>query len=329
MTPRTRHRIKWTFITLVLLVVAGLVGGELFARFYLGLGDPPLSMGDATVEYLNKPGEYRRFGNQIYVNRYSMRSPEIDKKKADPRQLRVLVLGDSVVNGGALSDQSELATTLLVPRLEAALKRPVWVGNVSAGSWGPPNLLAYVEKFGWFQADVAVIVISSHDAADVPEPSSGTTDWVQTSPLCGLHELLGRWLPALIGSQDAVAPGLSIASIPAQLKPDDPDVQTGLTALRKLIEHGREHDVRILLAQHWEAQELATGPTSGHHLIAGVAKSLNVPIIDVGPAFRAAAKPDAPPYRDNIHPNALGQQVLADALMPPIQSTLETRLLAE
>jgi hypothetical protein len=42
-----------------------LVAGELFARFYLGLGDPPLSEADSKIEYLFKPDQdcHRRGAN--------------------------------------------------------------------------------------------------------------------------------------------------------------------------------------------------------------------------------------------------------------------------
>jgi hypothetical protein len=151
-------------------VLVGLfLAAESFCRFYLGLGDPPLSMADPRIEYLFKPNQNcRRFGNTIRYNAWSMRSDDFPARKADPNEYRVMVFGDSVVNGGALTDQSKLATMILQERLRADLKRPVIVGNISAGSWGPPNMLAYAQKFGLFDADVVVVVLSSHDYADVP-----------------------------------------------------------------------------------------------------------------------------------------------------------------
>ncbi|HEX2973620.1 MAG TPA: hypothetical protein VHP11_14895, partial [Tepidisphaeraceae bacterium] len=153
------------------VVAMGLVGllvvGEGIARFGLGLGDPPLSIADPQIEYLFKPSmSYRRFGRHISFNAYSMRSGPTTQKKTDPGEVRVLVVGDSVVYGGVQSDDSEIATTLLEPRLRDVLHRPVYVGNISAGSWGPPNMLAYARRFGWFDADVVVIVLSSDDYCD-------------------------------------------------------------------------------------------------------------------------------------------------------------------
>lgn len=79
-----------------------IVLGELFARFYLGLGDPPLSVAHPTIEYMFKPNQdVYRFGNRQLYNRYGMRSPYFDREKSDD-ELRILVIGDSVVNGGKI-----------------------------------------------------------------------------------------------------------------------------------------------------------------------------------------------------------------------------------
>jgi hypothetical protein len=58
---------------------------------------------DPQIEYLPKPSmHYRRFGNRISYNAYSIRSGPVTLHKTDPAELRVLVIGDSVVNGGRL-----------------------------------------------------------------------------------------------------------------------------------------------------------------------------------------------------------------------------------
>src|SRR5206468_1208991 len=110
----------------------------------------------------------RRLGHRIKYNHYSMRSDDFPEHKTDRNELRALVVGDSVINGGVPTDQSELATEILKRRLAEDLKRPVVVGNISASSWGPPNELAYLKRYGLFDADVLVIVVSSHDYVDVP-----------------------------------------------------------------------------------------------------------------------------------------------------------------
>jgi hypothetical protein len=91
-----------------------------------------------------------------------MRSDEINSKA-----VTILGLGDSVINGGVLTDQDELATMILSKELTGALNRPVQVLNVSAGSWGPDNCNAYLDERGTFNMHVMLLVVSSHDAYDV------------------------------------------------------------------------------------------------------------------------------------------------------------------
>ena len=178
-------------------ICALLLAGEWFARSVLGLGDPPLSITHPRIEYLYAPNQdVRRFGKRFLVNDYSMRSaPLAARKGADER--RVLVFGDSVVNGGNLTNHQDLATTRLAHDLRPfAGGNKVVVGNVSAGSWGPGNWLAYSQAYGFFEADVVVLVASSHDVTDNPtfaplDPNTHPTK----KPLLALTEGLTRYLP--------------------------------------------------------------------------------------------------------------------------------------
>jgi hypothetical protein len=153
----------------ILIILFGFgSAAEWFARARLGLGNPPLSVTHPTIEYLFKPNQdVLRFGNRVRINAYGMRSDDFPTNKAQD-EFRVLVFGDSVLNGGNLTDQKELATELLSVRLEQALERPVVVGNVSAGSWGPGNWLGYAREYGFFDADAVVLLISTHDYRDNP-----------------------------------------------------------------------------------------------------------------------------------------------------------------
>ena len=112
-------------ILVVLLALA-----EMIARFGLGLGNPPLWQADSEIEYLAQPSKnYKRFGNRISYNSHSMRSDEFPKQKSDPNEFRLLVIGDSIVNGGVKVDQDALATSILQRNLQDIFKRPVVVGN--------------------------------------------------------------------------------------------------------------------------------------------------------------------------------------------------------
>jgi hypothetical protein len=66
----------------IALVVVVLIGGEMVARFFLGLGTPPLSVAHPRIEYMFQPNQdIRRFGNQVLINQYGMRSEALPERE--------------------------------------------------------------------------------------------------------------------------------------------------------------------------------------------------------------------------------------------------------
>src|SRR5260221_9591151 len=137
--PPPPRRRRW-LLRITLALVLSLIAGELFARYYLGLGDPALSQADPEIEYLFKPDQdCHPLGNHVKYNHYSMRSDNFPLHKTDPTELRVIVVGDSVVNGGSLTHQSKLAASLMHAKLSSDPTRPAVVSNISAGPSWPRN----------------------------------------------------------------------------------------------------------------------------------------------------------------------------------------------
>ncbi len=310
-------RRKWATRTIGLMILLT-VGAEIIAGKVFGLGDPPLMIEDQDTEYRLKPSmTYRRFGHTYHVNAYSMRSEDFPARKTDPREVRVMVLGDSVVNGGAQLAQEDLATGILRGQLAADLGRPVVVGNVAAGSWGPPNLLAYTRRFGFFDADVVVIVLSSHDADDVPDGRKVVgvdPEFPGQSPIFALQELVGRYGMRLLRRRGAASNAVKTS--------DSARVERSLAALSSLIAEARAAHAEVVLAQHLESSEAPGRERPGNRLIAEVARQAGVPIVALGPALARAAAEGRSPYRDEIHPTAAGQRIIAEQLLGPIEDAV-------
>ena len=162
------RRTRSTPKLLAVIAVVGFICVEFFCRFVLGLGNPPLYQADGPMEYRLRPSQtYYRFHNRFAVNRYSMRADDFPPQKSSPSELRVMVVGDSIVYGGVLIDQSDIDTEILKRNLQHEFGRPVVVGNASAKSWGPPNELSYLERYGTLDY-VVILELSSHDYADSP-----------------------------------------------------------------------------------------------------------------------------------------------------------------
>ena len=158
------NRKSLLFVIAFLAII--IIGLELFARYGLGLGDPPLTIGDAEIDYIFTPNQNcNRFGNRIVYNDASMRCDfNVLDNFARNHGRRVFVVGDSVVNGGVLTDHHNLATTILQEKLDSDRKN-IQVCHVSAGSWGPGNYAAYFRRYRNLVGtnDVVVIEVNSHD----------------------------------------------------------------------------------------------------------------------------------------------------------------------
>jgi hypothetical protein len=228
-----------------------------------------------------------------------------------------MVFGDSVVNGGVLTDQRDIATSILQRQLGLFLGRQVVVGNISAGSWGPPNMLAYAHRFGLFQADVVVIVVSSHDYADAPtfEPVVGVNpDFPSHRPWCATWEAITRYLPRYLPALTAKT-NVKDAAVPA---PSQKDIDESLGALGDLIRLAHHNGAKVVLAQHLSLAELPPGrPEKGHDAIAKVAHDGGIEPFDLEGKDSSAAL-----FRDAIHPNQAGQALIAGRLLPAIQAAL-------
>lgn len=129
---------------------------EATLRLCLGFCDALLYQSNDKYEYIVQPNQDRhRFGSRLLTNSYSQRSEEPDSTKTI-----VLGLGDSIIFGGGWLDHDSLATTLF------SNETGMQMLNISCGSWGPDNCVAYLKEKGAFGAKAMVLVCSSHDAYD-------------------------------------------------------------------------------------------------------------------------------------------------------------------
>lgn len=272
-----------------------LVGSELFCRYYLGLGTPPLSISHPTIEYLFAPNQdLTRFGNRIVYNKWSMRNEQFSEA-SDPRQARIMVIGDSVVNGGSLSDHSRLATTLLTDDKTLYM-------NVSAGSWGPANHLAYLQTFGFFDAKALIVVLSGHDASDLP--TFGPLDpniLPQTRPWLALGEALERYLPRYLPGRATKASTLD--KIPAR--------NVDLSPLKTMIKLAKAKGMpACIVLHHTKADRLSGTIHRGLAAIQSAAKAHGAKIVD----DKNYLDPETS-YRDDIHLSDDGQKSMSRAFL--------------
>lgn len=295
-----RRFTRWTALWIIAAGVVLLLVGEGAARIVVGT--PVVYVAHPTIEYLQAPNQdVVRFGNHIVVNQWGMRGPPVEVTKTVPGEFRVLALGDSVLNGGAPTDQRDLATTILSIGHTSVL-------NASAGSWGPANMLAYVNEYGVFDSDMTVIVVSTHDAADVPgfgplDPATHPT----SVPWSVLFDTIMRYAPRLL---PGVTPPTAPELVAAGGQEGGEGALAALPAFEALLKAARARGP-VCVVLHSTRSEIAAGPASSRQYQAlaeasarnGAAVVADAPIMD-----------PATDYRDDIHPNARGQVALAEAI---------------
>lgn len=302
-----------TGFLIILSILLGLLAiAEWGLRFLFGFGNPLIYIPDSQIGYLLAPNQQtRRFGNRIQVNAYSMRSSAITPTCSKDTQ-RILLLGDSVANGGWWTDQPQTISALLTQQLQSRENAvSVEVLNASANSWGPRNELAYVQKFGCFAAQVVILLINTDDLfATAPSSLAVGRDrnYPDHKPALALIELVERYLRP-------VRPIPELAAV--QAEPGD-RVGFNLAAIATLQTLTTEQSARLILAMTPLLRELGTpGPRDyeikARQRLQEFTQTHHIPYIDFLPIFNQHEAPAAL-YRDHIHLSSVGNRLVSDIL---------------
>lgn len=297
---------------------------ELGLRWGFGFGNPVLSMADEATGYRFQPNQrIVRFGHEVIYNAYSQRSnPVVSPKPAD--QLRILMTGDSVLNGGTPTDQEEIITEILQTRLTAKGIN-AQVLNASAGSWGIGNQWGYLRSFGTFESDLLILQIGSHDL--IQPTSKGDRVGVDFNypdhrPLLALQEVWQRYLyPNMARSWGWPLP----AEIPAP-----PNVeaqwQQNRSQLRGILDWSRQQNLPVwvvFVPYRVEVIPKPLEPLYYGELLAFLTTE-KVPMVDLHQLWQAVPPSEVEGYyRDSVHLTPVGNKAVAIAL----QSALEEKFL--
>ena len=294
---------NWIGIAIAFLSIA-LIPLEFALRLLFGFGDPLLYLADEQMGYLLAPNQsVRRFGNRIEINQYSMRSKPI-APKAEMGTKRILMIGDSIVNGGWWTDQKEVLSELV------ARSQPLEVLNASANSWSPRNELAYLKRFGTFSADVIVLVINTDDLFGTPPTSLGVgcdRNYPDRKPICAIVEVIDRYL-------------LPAPELPAELKQIQAEsgdrVGINLAAIVQIRDIATQNQAAFILAMTPLLRELVPPGSRDYELKARqrlleMTQTENIEYIDFLTILARSPDPKLL-YRDHIHLSAAGNQQISD-----------------
>jgi GDSL-like Lipase/Acylhydrolase family len=312
-------------------LLLGLVEG--FLRWRYGLGSPPLYVADARSGYRLAPNQrLRRFGNRIEINQYSMRHGPLQPQRPE-RSLRLLLLGDSIVNGGWWTDQSDLVSQQMQRQLAAQLRsKPgpaepalfdqVEVLNASANSWGPRNQLGYLARFGTFEAQAVVLVLNTDDLFAIA-PSSlqvgRDPSYPARKPLLAIFEVIQRRQPP------PPLPELE------ELQQQGGDrIGSNLEAIRQMALRSQASGARLWVAMTPLRRELeADGPRdyelAARRRLQQFTQAAQIPYLDFLPVFQQSADFTAL-YRDHIHLSSAGTSLVSQHLSQWLLASLGASL---
>ena len=301
-------------LILVLLALVLFAAVEITLRKVWGFGETVLFQADKNLEYIAQPNQERkRFGHKIVYNQYSMRSAPL----ADNETCVVLGFGDSVINGGSLTDQDSLATTIV----ENQFQNGVRFLNISAGSWGPDNCAQYLDKYGDFNAKMIVLFVSSHDAHDnmTFEPTVGHHEsYPDKQFTLATGEVLVRYImPRILGKFQDNGPTTGADNL--MINKNGAGFNEGFEYFKN---YTQQKGIPFVICLHAEAAEIEQGKFNeqGDEIIA-FCKTNNIKLIsglEIGEELQD--------FRDQIHINERGQKRWAKVLFKEIQETVKSCL---
>lgn len=288
-----------------ILILFFLLSIEITLRWY-GFHNVPLYIADESFQYIYAPSQdVSAKGKRILVNAYSMRSEELSSDDS----IRVILIGDSVPNGGVHTDHDSLASTHLEKWLSTALKAKVRVLNISAGSWETDNAAGYIQKYGLFDASMVCLVVNSGDRSDgiFSEPIVGVyADYPAEKPLSAL-----LYVSKKILEQKAIKYNL----LPPLPKPDS----VTYNGWDYFVSLSKKIPLTILF--HPTIKELNGGASAELGSFLTVMQSNQLPYID-----GRQCNYNESLYRDKIHLTESGQRHLAGILYRPILDSLNVMI---
>jgi hypothetical protein len=287
---------------LLAVVAAAICGAEIAARC-AGFGEPPVALLDGKIGFYLAPNRsYTRFGHDIRINRYGMRSDDVDEAALD-RRFVFSVLGDSVVYGNLLNQVDTLPAQLQKLVNGKGQHQKSVVNSIAASSWGPENLLAFYERAGPFPGNTVWVVQNAGDMEDVIDPA-GDVPYRTSPPLGALHDFV---LSALRGA--------TLRLLPPKAGPGREERRRRAdAALHALITALKADYARVVLVFHASRDEAVSGRSEGLAHFEAIAKEHAIGFISTMDRYAWAYKRALPPHYDEIHLNKDGARLLAELL---------------
>lgn len=306
---------KRKILSFSLLLCFAIIIVELCLKFFLGLGNPPLYIHSDKYQYIYAPNQnVKRFGARTITNSYSMRSREL----SDEDGIRILKIGDSITNGGAIIDHEKLSSTLLENRLQSIYESKIRVLNISSGGWSPEHEFAYLEKNGLFNAKLMLVEWNGEDLyskMNLDKVAGINSNMPESKPRFAIQELFNRYIiPELQGT--------SHRDGKVNFVENEEKIDRNEKAINDFIALSEANMIPLIVYLHPNKKELLSKTLDARSLaLLELLKSKNVIVYNglniMRPEF----------YRDGIHINEEGHKRISDFFTPILRNKLDSMTL--
>jgi lysophospholipase L1-like esterase len=302
-------------IVCIVVLCSSVSGVEWFLRWQFGFGNPPLVYLNDSYGYAFRPSQdLRRFGKRVYYSKEGLRSEELREGA-----VKVLCVGDSVTNGGMTTDQAETYPYRLEDRLRSkGLNAQVL--NLSAGGWAIGNELEFLKSHGIFGARAVILEVGSDDFSQKTSTSAsvaGNPSFPTHAPPSAIYELLVRYLNPRLRR----AMGTSKVASDPHSEGDPAECRRLLGEMIRYVLTQGAHPVVMVMPN---TTEVATGKYVQDHLgaVSELCRPTDCEPVDAMRDLHAAFEAGPKPFRDAVHPNEAGNQIMAKVVWQAVMRAL-------
>lgn len=303
----------------VLVIVAVVAIFIEFAARTLGLGSPLLYRESNSGYELVPNQTINRFGKSIHINALGTRGPETTPMPVKGCS-RVLVLGDSVANGGNQIHDWQ-SWPLQMEEILKSRGMQIEVLNASAGGWAIGNAAGWIAEHGTLGAHLVLLEVNEKDL-DQKFVEQNLLDsnpsFPTRKPSTALSELIKRYILPRLGMGNSPSdPGSTAGAF--QLQNAD-EVLEAIEKIRKIADKG---EARLMLF-YWDLR-LPAPPqvVPARDRLFSYATQHGIEVIR--PSLDKEGDRNQF-YRDGIHPNVKGNIAIAQELAPHVLSELTTHI---
>jgi hypothetical protein len=322
---KREHALSLLMVVVSLAVCA--LGIELFVRAFIDDGmhfdlemwkyarDVKVISDDRLIGHAHRPNSQERLmGVDVKINSKGLRDREIPYERAGSAP-RILMLGDSFTEGWGVPFEETFSKR--VERLYAARGTSAEVINTGVGNYNTIMEVEYFLNEGYkYQPDIVVLNYIPNDAEPIP-PHAAPNLVMRNCYSCVF----------LISRIDTLLRELSLRS----------DWQTyyrnlygdgraggwtdAKTAIGKLAEYCKAHDIRLLIAHLPDIHGFEPYPLQMVvDLLEQAAKENGAGFVDVTPEFKGYDPAKLWVSPTDAHPNGLGNEIIANALFRKLET---------